>query len=350
MYLQRHLFIVVILMCLSMTCLLQQASHAQAGVLDYGITEVTTPTPTTDPDTGQVVHSFISTDTITIKGGAFPPTHPGEQVFWTVIGQGAASGVTGLPTNEFHSVDAQGISMFTFKPSDYSSFVNNRQQFWTQGRRSKNTAISFDIMITIRSQGRTDTIKLSDYPVDFNLGKLTQDERDIMRQEYVDYDIGAPERGEFFASQGSPYNNGPYAYQIGEDLKALESSIKTAYHAATITISGQTVQIPDSAALATSVGYRNPQYNKAIGSIVPNSAHTRGCALDIVPATFRVVVNGRAYFPSLHDVIYPKLREVAESVVGFAICEKGSAPLAPNDPNANHVHTDTRCHLPPGDD
>ena len=55
---------------------------------------------------------------------------------------------------------------------------------------------------------------------------------------------------------------------------------------------GQTNAGAADAQLVVSSGYRSPQSNKAIGSVHPESLHTRGRALDLEPMPVTVIVGG----------------------------------------------------------
>jgi hypothetical protein len=295
--------------------------------------------------------TFIISDTIVLKASFRNPSNgvgqSGAQVMWTVKGEGAAAGIGGLPKNEVTKTDSTGTATFTFKPFNDQTLVENRHAKWTKGSSSPNPAMTFDVTAKVVSGTQVFQDSLSDT----DLGPLTQDETDILREEYYDYKIPVPSRDDVVASLGAQYNTGNYTVQLSDDLPGLYADVLAAYHGQRVTemFSGHPYQttIPDNAPVTISSGYRDPQHNKAIGSIVPYSQHTRGRALDLVPGPVQVqiVVNGRRGQPPrammvplrLHETLYPALLRAGLSV-GHALAENSATPVSVTSPLANHIH------------
>ncbi len=284
--------------------------------------------------------SFITTDSIEL-GASVTGVPSGTQVFWTVQGSGAAADVSGFPTNVVTTTDADGVATFRFTPSDNQALVTNRRTVWSQGSDKQNPAICFQVIASMNVNGKRFESRLSDT----NLGDLKQDETDCLRQEYYDYDIPVPARSEVVPSLGLGYNAGNYGVQLSVGLDARYNAILAAYRGrqVTVTIAGQryNTSIPDNAPVTISSGYRNPQRNRYVGSRIPESRHTRGSALDLVPSLVQVIimVNGssrRVTLP-LHEVLYPAL-QAAASTQGIAIAEQGARQVPVGDLRENHIH------------
>lgn len=294
--------------------------------------------------------TFVTTDRVSLQASVGAPVS-GVAVTWTVEGRDAANGITGFPVDEARATNGEGTSTFSFVPSDNSTLVIDRRTRWTTGSRAANPPIKFEVKAKIALEGEEFEVLLSE---ESGQGLLSQDETDRLRQEYYDYNIPVPGRGEVVASLGARYNQGNYGTQLSVDLPGYYNRAVAAYSGSQVMISvlvnGQTftnvpAAIPVNAPVTISSGYRNPQRNKAVGSLFPDSRHTRGRALDLVPnvvqVQVQVVVNGQPVTQrvplSLHQTLYPALYAAA-ATVGTAIAEQGSTPVAVGDPRENHIH------------
>ncbi len=84
-----------------------------------------------------------------------------------------------------------------------------------------------------------------------------------------------------------------------------------------------------------SSAYRNPQRNRAAGSITRNSLHTRGMALDIDPRTMNIP--GKSAQQAM--CLVEQAGELAAAPTGKSFTERGAATfLECDDPFADHVH------------
>lgn len=293
--------------------------------------------------------TFVTTDAIALRASVGAPVSD-VPVLWTVEGGGAASGITGFPTDAENPSDGSGISAFSFVPSTNTPLVRDRRTRWTAGSRAPNPAISFEVTAKIVLDGEEFKIRLSET----NLGPLSQDETDRLRQEYYDYNIAVPGRGDVVASLGAGYNEGNYGVQLSVDLPGHYSRAVAAYRgrqvSISMTVNGQVfnnvpVTIPANAPVTIPSGYRNPQRNRAVGSQFPDSRHTRGRALDLVPSVVQVMasvtVNGQTVTQrvtlGLHQTLYPALHAAA-STVGTAIAEQSATPVPVGDSRENHIH------------
>ena len=286
--------------------------------------------------------TFIATDPITLHA-SIGVEQPGVAVTWTVTGLDAAAGIAGFPTNVVAMTDVQGVATFTFQPSKNPNLVNDRRTTWTKGSRQANPALSFDVTARASLGGVDVASKLSTSM----LGILRQDERDILREEYFDYNIPVPTRNQVVPSLGAGFNEGNYTVQLSVNMPARFNAILAAYRGRqfTVTIGGRdyVATVPRDATLTITSGYRNPQRNKAIGSIVPDSNHTRGRALDLVPnaVNVTVVVAGhttRTVAP-LHGPrgLYAALFAAGQTV-GTSIAEQSSLAVPVGDTRENHIH------------
>jgi hypothetical protein len=219
--------------------------------------------------------------------------------------------------------------------------VNNRHTQWTKGSYTANSAISFEVTAKVTISGAEIATHLSDA----NLGRLSQDETDRLRQEYYDYQIPVPARSEVVHSLGGAYNGGNYGVQLSVGLDRRYNAIVGAYRGrqVTVTVAGHqyNATIPMDAAVTISSAYRNPQRNKIVGSVYPDSAHTRGRALDLVPGAVSVTVNINGHATvvalSLHQNLYPALRDAA-ATQGSAISEHGAVQVPVGDTTEDHIH------------
>lgn len=287
--------------------------------------------------------TFVVTDSITLKAKLCDAT-PNVPVRWTVIGLDAAKDITGFPKNEVHNTDASGLSSFSFTPEKSKALRDNRHTAWTQGSRSANLPISFEVTAKATIYGKEYAARLSQT----SLGPLQQDESDQLRQEYYDYDtpecgVPIPDRTEVFDSLAGGYNVGNYSKQLSNDLPGHYDDIVAAYHGWSITVDVQfkgktytaTGTIPMTATVTITSGYRNPQRNKAAGSLnvcgsnKAISKHVTGSALDLVVQQVRAQVQFQVKGKTktrwvnlpVDKTLYPVLQDAAHTIVKTAICE-----------------------------
>lgn len=197
------------------------------------------------------------------------------------------------------------------------------------------------------------------------LGILRQDEKDILRQEYYDYRVPVPKRDEVIDSVGEmrKFNKCNYNVLISDGLDTRFQSILAAYRQNNVSVelNRRSIpgRIPSTATLTVSSAYRNPQKNKhkSVGSKYPDSSHTRGRALDLVPDSTNVTfmtagnaVNWDLPFfppkmkqnPRYHKILYPALLEAARPQANDPlkppIAERGSEKVPVGDLREDHIH------------
>jgi hypothetical protein len=242
---------------------------------------------------GATGNSFITTDSITltasVTGGATPPAAP-TGVDWTVRGVSANAG-NGNP----HTATNQ--TQFTFRPNP-----TNRP---TTGSRTANDPIQY--RVEARSGGGIGTFD------------LTQDETDIIRQEYIDLGpTTPPARSEIVTPTNAAYNVGNYSLIVDRGMDNAFTNTETEFQTLT----------PGGAAPAINVtsGYRNPRRNVAAGSNFPvTSRHVWGSALDLTVA-------------GANATLWARLRQAGANAGNTSICENGPTQIPCNDPNVDHVH------------
>ncbi len=271
--------------------------------------------------TGGEGATFLSNEPITltaaVTGGA---PEAASQVTWTVTGVSANAG-NGNP----HTAANQPTFTFTPNPT-------NRP---TAGSRSANPAIAYRVEAKVGTVAGT-----------FD---LTQDERDIIRQEYIDHGASSqPARASIVAPSIAAYNGGNYSLIVNDGMDSKFSDTKAEF--ATLTQAaaqpaapaapgaapaapGAAPAAPAAPAAAAPVpavnvesGYRNPQRNVAVGSNYPTtSKHVWGRALDLVVA-------------GPNATLWQRLRDAGANAGATSICEDGPTEKACSDAAVDHVH------------
>jgi hypothetical protein len=322
-------------------------------------------------------HTFVSTDAITVEAD-IAGVKPGADVRLRrrAVGAGGAAGVELLFDLQPIRV-SNGRNRLTFRPADFAAFNLHRTQYWTRtdvlgGGDSPNAPISFTVKLELLIGGQVVDV------AEVSPEELQQDEKDCLRQEYVDFAqanllpaeerflpayqdvkpaLDAPNR---FGPGHSGYNTGNYAnVQLDGGMQARLASLVAALknrpvveayklngklkYRTLLNRNGQPVRLPSTlkaSDLVISAGFRCPRRNYLAGSVYPNSSrHTRGRALDIVPPnTIRVVRDGRSLQLNLHNHIYPTLLAAAQQVSQSAITEQGAKPVPAGTTTEDHVH------------
>src|SRR5581483_3094070 len=236
-------------------------------------------------------------------------------VAWSVVGKNQAS--QALTIAEVHPADASGVSTFTFSPSQSAQFLQvRRSQYITGIKKPANDPLSFEV---IASAAGLQT-RLSETA----LGPLLQDETDTLRQEYVDFQIAVPVRTDIVPSLGGNWNLGPYHVQVSVDLPGHYNAILAAYQGRSVQYNGVTYTVPANAQIQRTSVFRNPRYNKAIGSVHPNSKHCYGRALDLAPIPISVNANGPRKQLDIDGFWYPALAAAEQSVGLSPLPEAGA--------------------------
>lgn len=334
-------------------------------------------------------NSFVApADRVELKGRVTEREDLNGQIQWTAR---ATGGVTGPPA----PASATGAT-FTFTPDS-----NNR----TTGSRAPNQPLQYDVSakVTVDGQQLNDALP--------PLQPVRQDERDIIRQEYVDYNTTfRPTRDKVNAPQTARFNTGNYT-MIAEEtagnlqnlLNQLQGRVNNLLNndvqeraVGTRNLQPTDVVVSAGAAIVTSgprgvnIGalgdtdpegddvctrtrnqacdgdiqagpngiaetrannrnvslnlssaiesaYRNPQRNRAVGSMSQNSRHTRGRAFDLVPdAAHGINVRGK----TKHQLICI-IEMAGDAIVGGqdSFVELGCCTfLSCNNPSSDHNH------------
>ncbi len=145
---------------------------------------------------------------------------------------------------------------------DYTPSVTQAQRPITASREP-NDPVQYRIKATVTHNGQTQEI----------VETVTQDERDIIRQEYVDFrtwrdrfTLHVPYRNRIVEASRS---------QMRGNYVLIVDSAMTELLTATEAQLGTTIDV--------SSGWRNPRRNLAAGSKAPNSNHQHGGAVDMQP-------------------------------------------------------------------
>jgi hypothetical protein len=208
---------------------------------------------------------------------------------WTVTGTSTDSG-NGDP----HT--ANNASTFRFTPNP-----TNRL---TTGSTVPNDPISYNIEVTVGGLSEAYELK--------------QDPTDIIRQEYVDFQLHPPAREEIMAPTNNAFNTGNYALIVDRGMqRALDGTISQF----------ERLSAPGAppASVTVSSGYRNPRKNIWVKSVHLNSRHVWGSALDLVANPANVGM-------------WTRLRQAGQSAGYTSICEHGGTQIQCDDPAVNHVH------------
>ena len=203
----------------------------------------------------------------------------------------------------------------------------NRPNQAGNGSRQPNIPIGYTVNCTILGLKRS--------------FELEQDGKSVLRQEYIDYGTNwQPTRAEIFADNGD-WNTGNYSTNADFNTDAANYPYNSGYIAARgqnrfqeiwdqllINYSNFCTQAGiNNNGLTVNSSYRNPQRNNAVGSVLINSNHTIGHAMDISLVGPRT--SQRWNF----------LHNAGEQINGVnAICEIGPTQVSCDNPNVSHVH------------
>lgn len=197
-------------------------------------------------------HSFVSTDFIRLRVGI-----PGVTVeqskwanlaSWEVRGLGPLSG-SGVPDRLEHRV------AFGFQPSPRTRP--------TSGSTSRNQPVQYTVSASFGTA------------VQYFL--LIQDEVDLLRQEYIDHNVGVvPSREDCVVYPiDNSFNTGNYNLVVDCGMRAAFDKVAHEF--------GK----DNNDGVVVVAGFRSPQRNKASGDVHPNNRHILGRALDLAPSDSR---------------------------------------------------------------
>ena len=150
---------------------------------------------------------------------------------------------------------------------DYTPVVTQAQRPITASRTA-NTAVKYRIKATVTANGHTQELTET----------VEQDERDIIRNEYVDFRTWRVRNGVHF-SLHVPYRNRIVAPSRPE----LRGNYVLVVDSAMTLLLAATAENYDGAIAITS-GWRNPRRNLAAGGTAVNSNHQHGGAVDMATA------------------------------------------------------------------
>lgn len=187
---------------------------------------------------------------------------------------------------------------------DYTPEVTNAQRSISASKVA-NPPVQYKIKATVTHEGKTQEIT----------EVVTQDERDIIRQEYVDsrmwrdgFTLHVPYRTRIKETDRADLR-GNYTLILDSAMSELLAATEAAY--------GQRLHV--------SSGWRNPRRNRAAGSTVPNSNHQHGGALDMQPVgknNMSGATRRAAYLKLYHAALTVRSRVV--------LLEKGPGAVYPS--------------------
>lgn len=248
------------------------------------------------------------------------------------------------PSNKFSgTVDP---SAGPSKESKFTPDATAARATLRSGSRTPNIPVGYLISVVMASNGRQES----------TIEQILQDEKSILRQEYVDFAAQpippgasgapmvrqppAPPPRSALTLHNGPFNTGNYQYVVNlADMQARFNNIVSSYRSQSVTVNGQVVQIPQTAGVTLGSAYRNPQRNRAVLSVNLNSSHVLGRALDLIPATpVTVQVAGHPVHLDLHTHLFPALKAAA-ATQGTAIAETNATnQVQVGTATENHIH------------
>jgi hypothetical protein len=290
------------------------------------IVDVVTPSDTATPPAD---NSFISTDSILVQAQVTGGNNLEGSVKWEVRGIDARSG-TGNPST------VQNTPTFAFTPMPTTIHT------YTPGAGSLGTfdpPLGYDVTATLAicSQDTSDDVS--------PLNLIRQDERDRMRQEYVNHNLAKiPKREKFVLKSGvgtthfsccnpaDGYTETAYKFLIFGNMGKTAEGTRAAYNQIL-----QSQGVSGDFGLILSSGYRNPERNEFFRGML-NSSHQFGDALDFKP------VNNVDGFNMVE--LYVILEQAAKQFAGSVICEEGGQILLScNDPRLDPANMPQNDHL-----
>lgn len=209
------------------------------------------------------------------------------------------------------------------------------------GSQSRNPPISYTVVAEIISASGISLATLTE--------TISQEERTILIQEYVDFQITPPPLGEIAARATGGMNSGNYGYIVRRELDDRLADVVDAYRGSVVRDAdgnpaqfpslppGTIVTVPDDAVVTVSSAYRNPRRNVAAESAcTQTSHHMLSRALDLVPgdAVARISTPGGVVEVTL-DVdryLFSTLRQAAlDSGNPVVRCERRGGASVPCD-------------------
>jgi uncharacterized protein YcbK (DUF882 family) len=187
---------------------------------------------------------------------------------------------------------------------DYTPQVTQAQRPITASR-SPNKAVKYLIKATVTLNGQTKEITET----------VEQDERDIIRNEYVDFrtwrhgfTLHVPYRNRIITPSRDDIR-GNYTLVLDSHMTELLTATQANY----------------SGTIMVTSGWRNPRRNLAAGSTAPNSNHQHGGAVDMAPSESHTTSGAtrRGAFVQL----YQAALKVGARLV---LLEAGATPLYPS--------------------
>src|SRR6267378_1980814 len=136
------------------------------------------------------------------------------------------------------------------------------------GSRSANPALGYRVTANLDGQGAVQASSL-----------VTQDEVDVLRQEYVDYGTAfRPDRKHLGALKHPALNTGNYDVVAEEEVGTLDALLERVNAEVNRMLAERRMSATFQFEDCVTSGFRNPQRNRAVGSVAMNSRHVRGRA------------------------------------------------------------------------
>jgi hypothetical protein len=231
---------------------------------------------------------------------------PGVPLTWTVSPLGAHSG----------TVDpAEGTSTeFAFSPN-----VGQARALMRTASSRPNAAVGYRVTVTV------------DGPVEPEVcvADVFQDERAVMRQEYVDFNVTPPSRDVLHEHQGL-FNSGSYHYVV--DLPRLQrkfNAVVAGFRGRQVEVDGQPYTIARNAGLVVAGAYRNPRRAGGLKPADAKAAWGRALALALVTPV-KALAGADPHAIEAGEAVYAALREAAGSQ-GRAVLGGRAGPTGPLD-------------------
>ncbi|AKT41228.1 D-Ala-D-Ala carboxypeptidase family metallohydrolase [Chondromyces crocatus] len=232
----------------------------------------------------------------------------GAVATWEVTPVGAYSGTVDPSTgsgNRFDYTPVVTERQRTEHPRDPNQTTDTSTPILI-GYRRPNSGIQYRIKATVTHNGHTQEVEET----------VVQDERDIIRQEYVDYRtwrdgfrLHVPYRNRIVEAS-DPALRGNYNLVLDSAMTAL----------------AQEVRANCAGAVRISSGWRNPRRNRAVNSTAANSNHQHGGAVDLQPSGTSNGTQGTVQ----HRAAYLELYNAALATPhNSVLLERNATPLYP---------------------
>lgn len=261
-------------------------------------------------------------ETSTIRARALvEPASLISKIEWTIEKQGTVT----ADAESINPADKKGLSLeFKVKGTQHPGYGSG-------GSRERSRPLSYKLIAKICVGKPNEKIVES---------IITQDQRDIIRQEYFNHaqyssSLRIPARDDLTALVATSNflvgaNPGAYSYAWGNPLNNAQSVLNN-YRTRMVTRFGGNA---DAYSLNLNSGWRNPERNEIVGGVI-NSKHQYGGAVDLTPSGLPNTIT--------RNQAFCELLAAGQAALPYCIPERNTVQLSScTDTTISHVHCDNR--------